>query len=98
MVAGGSLFTAEPDAFEQMDHLILNEAELTLPEFVADLTKGCAKRIYTADGYPDMRESPVPLWDLIQMRRYASLNIQYSRGCHFNCEFCNITALFGRTP
>lgn len=98
IVAGGPLFTSEPDAFEQVDHLVLDEAELTLPAFLADLENGCAKRIYNADGYPDMQETPVPLWDLIPMNRYASLNIQYSRGCPFNCDFCNITALFGRKP
>ena len=98
VVAGGPLFTAEPDAFGQVDHLILGEAELTVSAFITDLKKGCPKRIYHADGYPDIQESPVPLWDLISMNRYASLNIQYSRGCPFNCDFCNITALFGRKP
>ena len=98
VVAGGPLFTAEPDAFAQVDHLVLGEAEAALPAFIADLKNGCPKKIYHADGYPDMHQSPVPLWDLVPMRRYASLNIQYSRGCPFNCEFCNITALFGRTP
>ena len=98
IVAGGPLFTAEPNAFEQVDHLVLNEAEATLPAFLTDLKNGCPKKIYNADGYPDMHQSPIPLWGLIDTRRYASLNIQYSRGCPFNCEFCNITALFGRTP
>jgi radical SAM superfamily enzyme YgiQ (UPF0313 family) len=98
VVAGGPLFTAEPNAFGQVDHLVLGEAEVTLPAFIADLKNGCPKKIYNADGYPDIHQSPVPLWDLIDMRRYASLNIQYSRGCPFNCEFCNITALYGQTP
>jgi radical SAM superfamily enzyme YgiQ (UPF0313 family) len=98
IVAGGPLFTAEPDAFERVDHIVLNEAEVTLPAFIADLANGCPKRTYNADGYPDIRQSPIPLWNLIDARRYASMNIQYSRGCPFNCEFCNITALFGRAP
>ena len=98
IVAGGPLFTAEPDAFEQVDHLVLDEAELTLPAFIEDVNDGCPQRIYRAKGYPDLHKTPIPLWHLIPIRRYASLNIQYSRGCPFNCEFCNITTLFGRTP
>ena len=98
VVAGGPLFSAEPDAFEDVDHFVLDEAEVTLPDFVADLNDGCPQRTYRANAYPDIRTTPVPLWHLIDMRRYASLNIQYSRGCPFNCEFCNITALFGRRP
>lgn len=98
VVAGGPLFTAEPNAVEQVDHLVLDEAELTLPAFVADMKNGCPKRTYRANSYPDIRKTPIPLWGLINIRRYASLSIQYSRGCPFNCDFCNITALFGRTP
>jgi radical SAM superfamily enzyme YgiQ (UPF0313 family) len=98
IVAGGPLFTAEPDAFEGVDHLVLDEAETTLPAFVADMKEGRPKRIYRANGYPDIHQTPIPLWGLIDSRRYASLNIQYSRGCPFNCDFCNITALFGRKP
>lgn len=98
IVAGGPLFTAQPYDFGQVDHLVLDEAEATLPAFLADLKNGCPKQLYRAKEYPDICRSPVPLWGLIDTRRYASLNIQYSRGCPFNCEFCNITALLGRTP
>ena len=98
IVAGGPLFTAQPYDFGQVDHLVLDEAEATLPAFLADLKNGCPKQLYRAKEYPDIRRGPVPLWGLIDTRRYASLNIQYSRGRPFNCEFCNITALFGRTP
>lgn len=98
IVAGGPLFTSGPNAFEQVDHLVLDEAEVTLPAFIEDLANGCPKRIYNAGEYPDIHQTPIPLWNLIDTRRYASMNIQYSRGCPFNCEFCNITALFGGKP
>ena len=98
VVAGGPLFTAEYDQFEGVDHFILNEAELTLPPFLTDLEAGCAKRVYTSDEFPDIEATPGPLWDLLEIKRYATMAIQYSRGCPFDCEFCNITALFGHRP
>jgi radical SAM superfamily enzyme YgiQ (UPF0313 family) len=81
-----------------MDHLVLDEAEVTLPAFIKDLENGCPKKVYKSDSYCDIHKTPIPLWELISMRHYASMNIQYSRGCPFNCEFCNITSLYGRTP
>jgi len=95
IVAGGPLFTSEYDQFEDVDHFVLNEAELTLPAFLADLEKGCAKHVYETTGFCDLRRTPAPMWDLINLKDYASMNIQFSRGCPFNCEFCNVTALFG---
>lgn len=98
VVAGGPLFTEEPEKFPTVDHLVLNEAELTLPPFLRDLQAGRPQRVYTSDGFADVRESPAPLFELADMRRYACMSIQYSRGCPFNCEFCNVTALFGHRP
>jgi radical SAM superfamily enzyme YgiQ (UPF0313 family) len=98
MIAGGPLFTAAPDEFDGVDHLILNEAEVTLPLFLEDLKKGAPRRVYTSPQWADLTTSPVPLFDLVSKRKYASMNVQYSRGCPFDCEFCNITVLFGRTP
>jgi radical SAM superfamily enzyme YgiQ (UPF0313 family) len=98
VIAGGPLFTAEYDQFTEVDHFILNEAELTLPPFLEDLENGCAKRLYTSDEFPEIEGTPVPLWELLDMKRYATMAIQYSRGCPFDCEFCNITALFGHRP
>lgn len=95
VVAGGPLFTSEPDEFKEADHLVLDEAELTLPPFLSDLQNGQAKKIYRASGFCDLCDTPAPAWDLVKMKRYASVNIQFSRGCPFNCEFCNVTALFG---
>ena len=97
-VAGGPLFTAEPELYDDIDHLVLNEGEITMPVFLADLEQGNAKHLYTTAGWADLATTPVPQWDLIKIKNYASLNIQYSRGCPFNCDFCNITSLFGRTP
>jgi radical SAM superfamily enzyme YgiQ (UPF0313 family) len=98
VVAGGPLFTAEPDAFEEVDHLVLDEAELTLPCFLEDLKSGHLKKIYRAAGFCDLHKTPSPAWDLIDMKKYASMSIQFSRGCPFNCDFCNVTVLFGHKP
>ena len=98
VVAGGPLFTEEPEKFPTVDHLVLNEAEVTLPAFLRDLAAGHPQHIYTASEFPDLRQTPAPLWELADLRRYASACLQYSRGCPFNCEFCNITSLFGHRP
>jgi radical SAM superfamily enzyme YgiQ (UPF0313 family) len=98
IVAGGPLFTTESELFCDVDHLVLNEAEITLPEFLKDLKNKAAGALYTTDQWADIRETPIPLWNLLNMKKYASINIQYSRGCPFNCEFCDITLLCGRKP
>jgi radical SAM superfamily enzyme YgiQ (UPF0313 family) len=98
IVAGGPLFTTEPDNFEGVDHFILNEAEITLPLFLADLENGRPQKSYASNEHPPITRTPVPLWSLIKMNKYSSMNIQYSRGCPFNCEFCDITFLDGNIP
>ena len=96
IVAGGPLFTGDPEPFMHLDHLVLNEAEITLPQFLADLEKGCPKQVYRTEGFADVTLSPAPDYSLLKLSRYAQLNLQYSRGCPYNCEFCEITALLGR--
>jgi len=96
VVAGGPLFNNEHEQFEDVDHFILNEAELTLPPFLADLERGCAKRVYSSAEFADMHRTPPPRWELLNLKRYATMAIQFTRGCPFDCDFCNITALLGR--
>ena len=79
-----------------MDYLVLNEAEVTLPDFLHDLEKGNPRRIYTSNKKADLENSPIPAWELINhLDKYNSLCIQYSRGCPFDCDFCDVTLLFG---
>jgi radical SAM superfamily enzyme YgiQ (UPF0313 family) len=96
IVAGGPLFTEEYELFPEVDHFILNEAEITLPPFLEDLKHGTEKRIYRSDQFADITNTPVPLFSLLKHNKYACATVQYSRGCPFECEFCDITALFGR--
>ena len=98
VIAGGPLFTSEYREFEQVDHFVLNEAELTLPPFLEDLERRCLKRVYETSDFADIQKTPAPLWDLADLEKYASMSIQFSRGCPFQCDFCNVTALFGHKP
>lgn len=98
IVAGGPLFTMEHAKFPEVDHFVLNEAELTLPPFLTDLAQGRAQRLYTTDQLPDIRQTPIPLWHLANLNHYDSVSIQFSRGCPFNCDFCNVTSLLGHRP
>jgi radical SAM superfamily enzyme YgiQ (UPF0313 family) len=98
VVAGGPLFTTEYQDFSGVDHFVLDEAEVTLPPFLEDLKRGNARRIYTSTERPDITSTPIPRWSLINMKDYSSMNIQYSRGCPYNCEFCDIVVLNGHKP
>jgi radical SAM superfamily enzyme YgiQ (UPF0313 family) len=98
VVAGGPLFTTEYKAFRDVDHLVLNEAEITLPLFLEDFRKSDAAHLYITDEWADIQKTPIPLWGLINRNHYASINIQYSRGCPYKCEFCDITLLCGHRP
>ena len=98
VVAGGPLFTIEHEQFEAVDHFVLNEAELTLPPFLADLEGGHTKRIYSTPEFADIETTPAPFWELADLDQYAGMSIQYSRGCPYNCDFCNVTSLLGHQP
>jgi radical SAM superfamily enzyme YgiQ (UPF0313 family) len=98
IVAGGPYPSSSHDEIRGVDHFIINECEDTLHRFFQDYENGCADRCYSGDGYPDLAASPVPRFDLIDFRNYMSMTLQFSRGCPFNCEFCDIIEMFGRTP
>src|SRR3972149_3849330 len=81
VVAGGPLFTMEHEQFPDVDHFVLNEAEATLAPFLRDLEQGGARRVYASTEYPDIHQTPVPLWGLANLRNYDTVSIQFSRGC-----------------
>lgn len=98
VIAGGPLFMVESEEFPEVDHFVLNEAEVTIGAFLEDFTEGRAQRVYASNEFADMQTSPTPRWDLVDLRHYATTAVQYSRGCPFDCEFCNITAMLGHKP
>jgi radical SAM superfamily enzyme YgiQ (UPF0313 family) len=74
---------------------VLNEAEITLPVFLRDLSEGRPKKVYASKEWANLQSTPVPLWELADTKKYACMSIQYSRGCPFSCDFCDVTMLFG---
>jgi radical SAM superfamily enzyme YgiQ (UPF0313 family) len=98
VVAGGPLFTEDYEQFANVDHFVLNEGEITIPLFIKDYLQGQAKRVYQTTEYADMHTSPLPDISLINTNDYDCMSIQFSRGCPYNCDFCNVTALLGHTP
>ena len=98
IVAGGPLFTTGYDEFEEVDYFVLGEAEVTLPLFLADLAQGRVQHMYASNERPDITQTPIPMWSLINIKKYSTMNVQYSRGCPFNCEFCDIIVLNGHEP
>lgn len=98
IVVGGPLATTQPNDFLGVDHFILNEAENTLPDFLKDLENGNPKPVYSSNTFPDITSTPVPMWELLEIKKYAGMALQYSRGCPYDCEFCSITMLNGRVP
>ena len=98
VVAGGPLFTTGYEEFEGVDHFVLGEAETTLQPFLADLAEGRPQPVYSSNERPDISKTPIPMWSLINMKHYSAMSLQYSRGCPFDCDFCDIIVLNGHRP
>ena len=98
VVLGGPYITTTIEDLPDADHIFVGEAETTLPQFVNDLAAGVAKRRYEAGERPPLAVTPVAHFHLLNLKRYSCMSVQYSRGCPFSCEFCDIIEIYGRVP
>ena len=97
-VVGGPIASSLPAVELKADHVVIGEAESLIADLARDLEEGAARPVYRADQRPEMEVSPLPDLSLINMKRYSTMTVQYSRGCPFNCEFCDIIEIYGRRP
>jgi radical SAM superfamily enzyme YgiQ (UPF0313 family) len=96
IIGGGPLFTQEYEKYPEIDHFIINEAEITMPAFLSDLSAGNSlKKVYSTNEHADIKKTPIPDFHLLSRKKYAFMSIQVSRGCPYNCDFCEITSLLG---
>lgn len=98
VVVGGPYVSTSLESLPEADHIFVGEAETTLPQFLSDLERGEAKPVYQAADKPPLSLTPVPDFTLAELKRYAAMSVQYSRGCPFQCEFCDIIEIYGRVP
>jgi len=98
-IVGGPLASSEPELLGRLaDHVVVGEPDEVFPEIAADLERGTAKRLYVIEDKPDVSKTPLPRFDLLKLEKYASMAVQFSRGCPFQCEFCDIITIYGRKP
>ena len=96
---GGPFASSEPELLLPLaDHVVVGEPDEVFPEIAADLERGSAKRLYVVNDKPDISKTPVPRFDLLKIEKYVSMAVQFSRGCPFQCEFCDIITIYGRKP
>ena len=98
IAVGGQDPTSQPHIYAAADYLVLDEGEMTIPMFLADLAAGATRGVYRCEEKPDVSRSPTPRFDLLELDKYLHIGVQFSRGCPFNCEFCDIIELYGRKP
>jgi radical SAM superfamily enzyme YgiQ (UPF0313 family) len=98
-MVGGPYPSAEPEVMlPRADHVVVGEPDEIFASLAADLERGRAKRLYVVEEKPDLAKTPIPRFDLLDHGRYASMAVQFSRGCPFQCEFCDIITIYGRRP
>ena len=98
VIAGGPLFTTGHESFPEIPHFVLGEAEEVMPLLIADLRAGAVQPVYRAPRFPSLDQTPIPRYDLVKPRNYVTMAAQFSRGCPFDCEFCDIIVMNGRVP
>ena len=98
IVAGGPHFSRWPEGYKDVDHTVLGEAEEILPVLLQDLQQGRARLVYRAEKFPELAATPPPSWELVRLADYVNVSVQFTRGCPFTCEFCDVVLLFGRRP
>ena len=98
VAVGGPFVSTSAESLPSADHIFIGEAETTLPQFFKDLERGEAKAVYRASERPPLSLTPVPQFELAELHRYSAMSVQYSRGCPFSCEFCDIIEIYGRVP
>jgi radical SAM superfamily enzyme YgiQ (UPF0313 family) len=98
VAVGGPYATTSPQEVKSADFLILDEGEITLPMFIAAIERGDRSGIFRATEKPAVTETPIPRYDLLDLGAYDNMSVQFSRGCPFQCEFCDIIVLYGRKP
>jgi radical SAM superfamily enzyme YgiQ (UPF0313 family) len=98
-MVGGPYASSEPEVLlKYADHVVVGEPDEVFADIAADLERGSAKRLYDVKDKPDVSKTPVPRFDLLKIKKYASMAVQFSRGCPFQCEFCDIITIYGRRP
>jgi len=98
-MVGGPYASGDPEALLKLaDHVVVGEPDEVFDSIAKELEEGSAKRLYTIDDKPNLTKTPVVRFDLLKTAFYASMAIQFSRGCPFQCEFCDIIQLYGRKP
>jgi hypothetical protein len=96
---GGPYASSEPEALLPLaEHVVVGDPDEIFPEIAADLERGSARRLYSITEKPDVSRTPVPRFDLLALNKYTFMSVQFSRGCPFTCEFCDIITIYGRRP